>query len=87
MGITARRLWGDHEMIGWKAQFGKCLVGIILIGIALALFGTVLLYMAAAKVIGPEDGPLAEGESGPGRMSEPAAIVAALAELAARSPT
>lgn len=38
MGITARRLWGDHEMIGWKAQFGKCLVGIILIGIALALF-------------------------------------------------
>lgn len=37
-------------------------------------------------VIGPDDGPLAEGESGPGRMSEPAAIVSALAELAARSP-
>ena len=30
------------------------------------------------QVIGPEDGPLAEGESGPGRMAEPAAIVAAL---------
>ncbi|MEJ1097619.1 MULTISPECIES: bifunctional phosphopantothenoylcysteine decarboxylase/phosphopantothenate--cysteine ligase CoaBC [unclassified Pseudoxanthomonas] len=31
------------------------------------------------QVIGPEDGPLAEGESGPGRLSEPEAIVAALA--------
>jgi phosphopantothenoylcysteine decarboxylase/phosphopantothenate--cysteine ligase len=34
-------------------------------------------------VIGPEDGPLAEGESGPGRLSEPEAIVAALAGQAA----
>ena len=33
-------------------------------------------------VIGPDDGPLAEGESGPGRMAEPAAIVAALGQLA-----
>jgi phosphopantothenoylcysteine decarboxylase/phosphopantothenate--cysteine ligase len=32
------------------------------------------------QVIGPDDGPLAEGESGPGRMAEPLAIVAALAE-------
>jgi len=32
------------------------------------------------QIIGPEDGPLAEGESGPGRLSEPEAIVAALAE-------
>ena len=32
-----------------------------------------------AQVIGPIDGPLAEGESGPGRMAEPAEIVAALA--------
>ena len=32
-----------------------------------------------AQVIGPNDGPLAEGESGPGRMAEPAEIVAALA--------
>ena len=28
--------------------------------------------------VGPNDGPLAEGESGPGRMAEPAEIVAAL---------
>jgi phosphopantothenoylcysteine decarboxylase/phosphopantothenate--cysteine ligase len=32
------------------------------------------------QVIGPDDGPLAEGESGPGRMAEPLAIVAALGE-------
>lgn len=37
-----------------------------------------LLRERGATVIGPEDGPLAEGESGPGRLSEPAAIVAAL---------
>ncbi len=30
------------------------------------------------QVIGPNDGPLAEGESGPGRMAEPAEIIAAL---------
>ena len=40
MAVTARRLWGDQDMRGWKAQFGKCLVGIILVGIALALFQT-----------------------------------------------
>lgn len=33
--------------------------------------------------IGPDDGPLAEGESGPGRMAEPDQIVAALARAAA----
>jgi phosphopantothenoylcysteine decarboxylase/phosphopantothenate--cysteine ligase len=37
-----------------------------------------LLRERGAMLIGPEDGPLAEGESGPGRLSEPAAIVAAL---------
>ena len=37
------------------------------------------LRARGAQVIGPNDGPLAEGESGPGRMSEPAEIVAALA--------
>jgi len=37
-----------------------------------------LLRERGASVVGPEDGPLAEGESGPGRLSEPAAIVAAL---------
>ncbi|GAA3911603.1 hypothetical protein GCM10022229_00110 [Luteimonas lutimaris] len=35
------------------------------------------------QVIGPDDGPLAEGESGPGRLREPGAIVA---ELAAAMP-
>lgn len=30
------------------------------------------------QVIGPDDGPLAEGESGPGRLREPDAIVAEL---------
>jgi phosphopantothenoylcysteine decarboxylase/phosphopantothenate--cysteine ligase len=37
------------------------------------------LRARGVQVIGPEDGPLAEGESGPGRLSEPDAIVAALA--------
>jgi len=40
-----------------------------------------LLRERGAQVIGPEDGPLAEGESGPGRLTEPHAIVAALAGL------
>ncbi|WP_340266392.1 FtsK/SpoIIIE family DNA translocase [Sphingobium mellinum] len=38
MAITARRLWGDQDMAGWKGQFGKCIAGIIFIGIALSLF-------------------------------------------------
>ncbi|WP_250065329.1 bifunctional phosphopantothenoylcysteine decarboxylase/phosphopantothenate--cysteine ligase CoaBC [Stenotrophomonas mori] len=42
-----------------------------------------LLRARGAQVVGPEDGPLAEGESGPGRLSEPEAIVAALASVAA----
>jgi len=42
------------------------------------------LRTRGVQVIGPDDGPLAEGESGPGRMSEPGAIVLALAEGAAR---
>ena len=36
------------------------------------------LSARGVQLIGPDDGPLAEGESGPGRMAEPAAIVAAL---------
>ncbi|MGH8043253.1 MAG: bifunctional phosphopantothenoylcysteine decarboxylase/phosphopantothenate--cysteine ligase CoaBC, partial [Stenotrophomonas sp.] len=44
-----------------------------------------LLRQRGAQVIGPEDGPLAEGESGPGRLTEPHAIVAALAALQAPS--
>lgn len=38
-----------------------------------------LLRQRGAQVIGPVDGPLAEGESGPGRLAEPGDIVAALA--------
>ncbi len=36
------------------------------------------LRTRGVRMIGPNDGPLAEGESGPGRMAEPAEIVAAL---------
>lgn len=39
------------------------------------------LHARGVLVIGPDDGPLAEGESGPGRMAEPAAIVAALGAM------
>ncbi len=41
-----------------------------------------LLLERGAQVVGPEDGPLAEGESGPGRLSEAADIVAALEQVA-----
>lgn len=34
------------------------------------------------QVVGPNDGPLAEGESGPGRLAEPEEIVAALTDAA-----
>ncbi|NIK54092.1 bifunctional phosphopantothenoylcysteine decarboxylase/phosphopantothenate--cysteine ligase CoaBC [Xanthomonas arboricola] len=37
------------------------------------------LSARGVRVVGPEDGPLAEGESGPGRLAEPATIIAALA--------
>ncbi|PPU78360.1 bifunctional phosphopantothenoylcysteine decarboxylase/phosphopantothenate--cysteine ligase CoaBC [Xanthomonas cucurbitae] len=37
------------------------------------------LRARGVAVVGPDDGPLAEGESGPGRLAEPAAIIAALA--------
>lgn len=42
-----------------------------------------LLRERGALVVGPADGPLAEGESGPGRMAEPLDIVAALAAASA----
>lgn len=38
------------------------------------------LRTRGVKVVGPDDGPLAEGESGPGRLAEPAAIIAALVD-------
>ena len=41
------------------------------------------LHGRGVQVVGPEDGPLAEGESGPGRLSEPETIVAALTGAAA----
>ena len=41
-----------------------------------------LLRQRGAQVIGPEDGPLAEGESGPGRLAEVPSIVAALSAVA-----
>ncbi len=40
------------------------------------------LRSRGVQVIGPGDGPLAEGESGPGRLSEPGTIVAALQQAA-----
>ncbi len=33
------------------------------------------------EIVGPDDGPLAEGESGPGRMAEPAEILARLGRV------
>ncbi|HEX7781734.1 MAG TPA: DNA translocase FtsK 4TM domain-containing protein [Sphingobium sp.] len=36
--LSAHRLWGDEDMAGWKRQFAKCLAGIVLLGIGLALF-------------------------------------------------
>jgi phosphopantothenoylcysteine decarboxylase/phosphopantothenate--cysteine ligase len=39
-----------------------------------------MLTARGVAVIGPDDGPLAEGESGPGRLREPVAIVQALAQ-------
>jgi phosphopantothenoylcysteine decarboxylase/phosphopantothenate--cysteine ligase len=42
-----------------------------------------ILRERGVQVVGPDDGPLAEGESGPGRLAEPLAIVAALAERGA----
>ncbi|CAN7179838.1 bifunctional phosphopantothenoylcysteine decarboxylase/phosphopantothenate--cysteine ligase CoaBC [Pseudoxanthomonas sp. LjRoot168] len=41
------------------------------------------LRARGVQVVGPNDGPLAEGESGPGRLAEPHEIVAALAGQAA----
>jgi phosphopantothenoylcysteine decarboxylase/phosphopantothenate--cysteine ligase len=44
-----------------------------------------VLRARGVQVIGPEDGALAEGESGPGRLSEPDAIVTALSPQAGES--
>lgn len=42
-----------------------------------------LLRARGVDIIGPNDGPLAEGESGPGRMAEPHEIVATLSVVRA----
>ena len=42
-----------------------------------------LLRARGAQVVGPEDGPLAEGESGPGRLAQVPAIIAALSQASA----
>lgn len=46
-----------------------------------------LLRQRGAQVIGPEDGPLAEGESGPGRLAQVPLIVAALGQAGAAAAT
>lgn len=37
-----------------------------------------ILQARGVQLVGPDDGPLAEGESGPGRLAEPVEILAAL---------
>lgn len=46
-----------------------------------------LLRQRGAQVIGPEDGPLAEGESGSGRLAQVPLIVAALGQTGAAAAT
>jgi len=41
-----------------------------------------LLLARGVRMVGPNDGALAEGESGPGRMAEPAQIIAAMEAVA-----
>ena len=45
-----------------------------------------VLRSRGVQVIGPDDGPLAEGESGPGRLREPEAIIAELAANPVQMP-
>lgn len=46
-----------------------------------------LLRQRGAQVVGPEDGPLAEGESGPGRLAQVPVIVAALGQAGVAAAT
>ncbi|GAB3604000.1 bifunctional phosphopantothenoylcysteine decarboxylase/phosphopantothenate--cysteine ligase CoaBC [Microbacterium aureliae] len=48
--------------------------------------GIALLRERGATVVGPDDGPLTGDDSGPGRMSEPDAIVAAVLAAAGSRP-
>jgi phosphopantothenoylcysteine decarboxylase/phosphopantothenate--cysteine ligase len=45
-----------------------------------------LLRRRGIRLVGPEDGPMACGEYGPGRMAEPEAILAAIADVFAAGP-
>ncbi|PZU57146.1 MAG: cell division protein FtsK [Sphingobium sp.] len=36
--VFGRRLWSDDDMAGWRGQIVRALVGMVLVGIALALF-------------------------------------------------
>jgi phosphopantothenoylcysteine decarboxylase/phosphopantothenate--cysteine ligase len=45
-----------------------------------------LLRRRDIRLVGPEDGPMACGEYGPGRMAEPEAILAAIADVFAAGP-
>jgi phosphopantothenoylcysteine decarboxylase/phosphopantothenate--cysteine ligase len=45
-----------------------------------------LLEARGVKRVGPNDGPLAEGETGPGRMAEPLEIVAAIEAMLGGGP-
>ena len=40
IAIFARRLWGNDDMSGWQKQMGSCVLGILLVGLALALFSS-----------------------------------------------
>ena len=38
MLVFARRLWADADVDAWRGQLGRCLVGLVLVGLGLALF-------------------------------------------------
>jgi len=37
MLVTARRLWGDQDPVGWKGQLARCIAGMFLIGLGLSI--------------------------------------------------
>ncbi len=91
----AEAAMGHLELAGWAQQvvvapatantLAKLAHGLaddLVSTLCLATEANVALLLArGAHLVGPNDGPLAEGESGPGRMAEPAEIVVALGAL------
>ena len=88
--LEQRRQWAAVFQLADDLVSTLCLATTAPISIAPAMNHRMWLHPATqanvdtlrrrgVQVIGPDDGPLAEGESGPGRMSEPGAIVAAIA--------